>query len=129
MPLLLGTWLIVANGHEGELFIDGVTPQGNVGYYFLLPAFQLSGPDPNQRRWGFWDESSQAITLDVYNVQFHSAFSFEGCQFQMPVQTIPGQDVTWNLAGLFTATGAQNPIQPNSRRNRFGWHAAHTQTI
>jgi hypothetical protein len=125
MPLLTGNWL---------LNIQQVLPDGNVVYTMdIAPLIALQATTH-----GFWDEASQTIRLHLDNFEptgplaaliFKNAFLFEGCQFQMPAQAAPGQDVTWNLAGLFTAFASSSNFQPNSRRNRFGWRATKTQPI
>jgi hypothetical protein len=137
MPLLTGQWSIIANGREGTLNIGNVSATGIVGFNMDIAQVVNVALPPNhfQHRVGFWDESSQSITLHLENYQnlpnvpfpFIDSFLFEGCQFQMPAQPAPGQDVTWNLAGLFTVFGGS--LQPNSRRHRFGWRASYTQAL
>jgi hypothetical protein len=137
MPLLTGDWSLVAEGFEGTLVIQSVSASGVLG--FLISARPLGLGNPvSEFRTGFWDESSQAMTLQVVTFtlredgQFagHNAqFSFEGCLFRTPAQAGPAEDVLWTLQGLFSMTGAASGFAPTSRRHRFGWNATLKQTL
>jgi hypothetical protein len=70
-------------------------------------------PQSFRMQFGYWDEASQTITLQMTTYQlveqpgahpgFRAALLFEGSQFPTPAQPEPGQDVVWTLAGQFTA--------------------------
>ena len=140
MPLLTGTWTIVADGHEGTLHINSVAPTGEVNFALVIPGF--AGTGGNDFNSGYWDESSQTITLHItkYDLgpidpgpgipNFYASFAFEGCQFPMPAQPLPGQDVVWTLVGHFNMIGSgPGGPTPSARRHRFGWRATLNQTL
>jgi hypothetical protein len=102
-------------------------------------------PQSFRMQFGYWDEASQTITLQMTTYQlveqpgahpgFRAALLFEGSQFPTPAQPEPGQDVVWTLAGQFTALApliTPPPlflVSPSPRRHRFGWRATHEQTL
>jgi hypothetical protein len=87
---------------------------------------------------GYWNESSQAITLATTTYaslmlppNFLGTFLFEGYLFQTPAQPQPGQDLLWTLVGHVTAVGipAGSGLTTSARRHRFGWRATFSQTL
>ena len=133
MPLLTGNWSIVVEGYEGTLDISSVSSSGSVSFTVTIAGLLL-GTDPgtNEFQVGYWDESSQTITLHVTKLyqggpQLNHAYLFEGYQFPTPAQPAPRQDVVWTLVGQVTILG-EGPnemffLSPNARRHRFGWRA------
>jgi hypothetical protein len=136
MPLMTGSWALVANGHQGELIINSVPSTGIIGFDIAAEGIGIGLGQLVSKRAGFWDESSQLITLHITThtpvepVQFFHNFAFEGYQYSTPAQLTPGRDITWTLVGHFSMTGA-TPIltTPTFRRHRFGWSATITQTV
>jgi hypothetical protein len=141
--LLTGSWTIVMDGHEGTLTISSVSATGDVSFNLLVPTLGINPSGPNDFRRGFWDESSQTISLlfvpvsamcvlppVVTNVSFGDSFLFEGYQFQTPAVAAPGQDVVWALVGHFTVIGtAPGGLTPSARRNKYGWRATIPQQL
>lgn len=137
MPLLTGSWKIVADGHVGELSIVGVSSTGQLQFNLSIPTLLglVAGGSPSFV--GFWDESSQTITFQhvVPDITPNAvvipriSLTFTGHLFKAPVQPAPGQDVTWTLAGSFVAFNGPATTLSTSRRNRFGWVATISQSL
>jgi hypothetical protein len=140
MPLIPGTWSIIAEGHEGTLQIMSVASTGHILFKLTIGGIGLvTTSETAVFEAGYWDESSQTITLHVTTydpnvlnppAKFLDSFLFEGYQFQTPAQPQPGQDVLWTLVGHVTTLGsAPGGLTPSARRHRFGWRATLTQTL
>ena len=137
MPLIFGNWAIIVEGREGSLDLQGVDPSGNISFNLDIPGIGLSGVAV-MFKTGYWNESSQAITLAataytalVLPPNFLGTFLFEGYLFQTPAQPQPGQDLLWTLVGHVTAVGipAGSGLTTSARRHRFGWRATFSQTL
>jgi hypothetical protein len=145
MPLLTGNWNLSIDGYNGTLAIEDVSKTGDVVFHLSIPAFGVGVNLPTGRfRSGFWDESSQTITLHAVEYKkdadptFLISLAFEGYQFPTPVEAPPGQDVIWTLSGSCSAIGLppanvmnQGHIHftPTARRHRFGWRAQLGQAL
>jgi hypothetical protein len=139
---MTGVWRIVVDGHEGDLIVQSVGSQmGEIVFALSLPAFNIT-PSAPVVRFGFWDESSQAITLQCVRIASEGAevvqpspdasVTFSGHLFRTPPpqQGPPGADVLWTLAGTCVVFGAMGAgIGATSRRHRVGWLATINQTV
>jgi hypothetical protein len=141
MPLLTGAWTFALEGHEGALNINSVSSTGQVDFSTSVPSLGIGFGQ--EFRSGFWDESSQNLTLHVTvfaqfpspdpnqpdPLAFQYSLWFEGHQFPTPAQPLPGQDVVWTLVGHVIAVGGPQVLNPSARRHRFGWRASLSQTL
>ena len=111
MPLTIAIWNINANGHEGQLNIASVDPQGN-----------LSGTVFGNPIQGFWDEDAQKITfMRIINASDPSLTQiYTGFRFQNPITPGAGEDVTQTLTGFFEAFSGSGAT---AQSNLFGWFA------
>jgi hypothetical protein len=138
MPILVGTWALVADGHEGTLEIHSVSTTGVLNATLTIP-----GIVQNSASKGFWNEATQALTLQVFEADREippdgapwqpppASCLFTGFQFAKPARALPGQDVVWTLVGHFSMFDerALGGPSPNARRHNFGWLATINQTV
>jgi len=67
MPVIIGGWSIIVEGHEGILAIDGVSsnPPGTLSFILNIPGIGLPQMPPSlpaltwrlcrpPRAWGYW---------------------------------------------------------------------------
>ncbi|MGB8194532.1 MAG: hypothetical protein WCF67_21550 [Chitinophagaceae bacterium] len=119
MPLPVGNWKININGTEGELPI--VSPPDQQG--------KFSGVVMGKNFQGFWDETSQTVTINVKVGEFDNfptIYLLKGYLFRTPANAEPGRDVIVTLSGYVQTQlgpGYLGVANSSFRRNIFGWFA------
>jgi hypothetical protein len=125
MPLPIGVWKANINGHETDMAIESLNPQGIFGG-------KLYGAPVE----GFWDEHSQSISFALF--VFSSATDrtmafFRGYLMRTPPNPEPGRDVVATLTGTIEMTEGNAGVGPfagaTARRHVFGWFAQLTEIL